>query len=324
MVNPDPPYRRPPLVLIVTDQEWVSLSMVTIFSPKGYAVLRAFNGAQALERSREAPPDLLIVDRQLRDMSGTAFCQALRQEGTAGPTTPILLISSSPWQRESKLEALREGAWEACSLPMDGEEMFLKVDAWVRAKLAGDDTRDQGLLDPVTGLYNTQGLLRRIGELAAGAVRHSRPLACVVLSAEPGGMPQPAAENMRPAAVRASDGRTWSAASARSFAATLLSAGRASDAIGRLSATEFVIVAPDTDNDGVRGLAQRLLKAVDALAPAPGPQWHIRFGCYAVPDMRDASIAPTEVLIRAAEALRGGLGRQERVRLFSPAPEALN
>jgi GGDEF domain-containing protein len=206
---------------------------------------------------------------------------------------------------------------------MDSEEIFLKVDVWVRAKLEGDDTREQGLLDPDTGLYNTQGLLRRIGELAAGAVRHSRPLACVVLSAEPGGAAG-AAGRAHPVSVTSSRAATWSAEGARSFAATLLSAGRASDTIGRLSATEFVIVAPDTDDDGVLGLAERLRKAVDALAPAPGPLWHVRFGCYAVPDMRDASIAPTEVLIRAAEALRGAEGTRERVRLFSPSPESRN
>lgn len=329
MVNPDSPYRRPPLALIVTGQEWVSLSMVTIFSPKGYAVLRAFNGAQALDRAREAPPDLLIVDQELRDMSGTEFCRTLRQEGVVSAATPVLLISSAPWQRDSKLEALREGAWETCSLPMDSEEVFLKVDVWVRAKLAGDDTREQGLLDPDTGLYNTTGLLRRISELAAGAVRHSRPLACVVLSAEPG----TAADSAAPGVIRAiqtaqgnprGSGDTWTAASARSFAATLLSAGRASDAIGRLSATEFVIVAPDTDDDGVLGLAERLRKAVDEVKAEPELRWNVRFGCYAVPDMRDASIAPTEVLIRAAEALRGTEGPQERVRFFSPSPETMN
>lgn len=323
-MNPDIPYRRPPLALIVTGQEWVSLSIVTILSPKGYAVLRAFNGAQALERVREAPPDLLIVEEELRDMSGTQFCMMLRQDSVVSASTPILLLSSGPWHRESKLEALRAGAWEACSLPMDSEEVFLKVDVWVRAKLAGDDSREHGLLDPDTGLYNASGLLRRISELAAGAVRHSRPLACVVLSAEPGGGVDSAADRMAAAAQGYRASTTWTEASARSFAATLMSAGRASDAIGRLSATEFVIIAPDTDDDGVRGLAERLRKAVDALAPAPGPQWHVRFGCYAVPDMRNASIAPTEVLIRAAEALRGADDRQERVRFFSPSPEALN
>lgn len=320
MVNPDNPYRRPPFALIVTGQEWVSLSMVTIFSPKGYAVLRSFNGTQALERVRETAPDLLVVDQELRDMSGTDFCRALREQGIVGPTTPVLLISTGPWQRDAKLEALRAGAWEACSLPMDSEEMFLKIDAWVRAKLASDDTRDQGLLDPDTGLYNTQGLLRRISELAAGASRHRRPLACVVLSAEPGTTAVAGTVQAEPLPF----GSTWTAASVRSFAATLLAEGRASDAIGRMSATEFVIVAPDTDDDGVLGLAERLRKAVGRSAPDPGTEWQVRFGCYAVPDMHDASIAPTEVLIRAAEALRGGDGDQGPVRFFTPTPGSRN
>jgi PleD family two-component response regulator len=310
-VNPETVYPRPPLALIVTGQEWVSLSMVTVFSPKGYAVLRSFNGAQALERVSEAPPDLLIVDRDLRDMSGRDFCVALREQGDRGSSVPVLLISSSPWQREDKLDVLREGAWDVCSLPMDSEEIFLKVDAWVRAKLAADVSRDQSLLDPDTGFYNAQGLLRRVAELGAGAVRHRRPLACIVLSAEPA----MAAGSLRGPADQGTSDLT--PANVKSFAASLRAAGRASDAIGRLSASEFVILAPDTDNEGVLGLASRLREAMESPAPSPHASWKVRFGCYAVPNLSDASIAPTEMLIRAAEALRTADARQEPMRFFS-------
>jgi PleD family two-component response regulator len=314
-VNLDSPYPRPPLVLIVTAQEWVSLSMVTVFSPKGYAVLRSFNGSQALERVREAPPDLLVVDRELRDMTGLDFCAALRQQTGSGASVPVLLISSSPWPRDDKLDALREGAWDVCSLPMDSEEIFLKVDAWVRAKLANDVSRDQSLLDPDTGFYNAQGLLRRMAELGAGAVRHRRPLACVVLSAEPAAAGGAAEGQARGAAD------PWTAAEVKSFATSLRAAGRASDAIGRLSATEFVILAPDTDDEGVLGLATRLREAMEP-SPAADTGWHMRFGCYAVPNLRDASIAPTEMLIRAAEALRAADARQETMRFFTHDPHA--
>jgi hypothetical protein len=43
----------------------------------------------------------------------------------------------------------------------------------------------------------------------------------------------------------------------------------------------------------------------------------LRFGCYAVPNFGEASIAPTEMLVRAAEALRGA-GPDTQVRFFAP------
>lgn len=323
MVTPDKPYPRPPIALIVTGQEWVSLSMVTLFSPRGYAVLRSFNGAHALERVRDAVPDLLIVDRDLRDMTGIEFCQALgEQSSVIGATTPVLLISTGPWDRESKLEALRAGAWEVCALPMDSEELFYKLDTRVRAKLAADVAREHGLLDPETGLYNSHGLLRRIAELSAGAIRYRRPLACVVLSAEARTPSGPSDREM--IAAYTVETMTWTADTARSLAATLRATGRASDAIGRLSPNEFVVLAPDTDSDGVLGLAERLRKAVEPSPEPSQPGWRIRFGCYAVPNMREASIAPSEMLIRAAEALRGTDAEQEPVRFFTTPPDAMN
>jgi PleD family two-component response regulator len=303
MLAPEISYPRPPLALILTDQEWVSLSMVTLFAPRGYAVLRAFSGQQAVQRMREAPVDLLMVDRDLKDMSAVDLCRSMRLQNAA---TPLLMLSTSPWNRDEKLAALRAGAWEVCSLPMDSEELFVRVDTWVRSKLAGDVAREQGLLDPETGLYNAQGLLRRIAELGAGADRHRRPLACLVLAADPA-----------PAAAPAS--QTWTTATAASLASTLRESGRASDTIGRLSPTEFVVVAPDTDSEGVLGLAGRLHKRVQAVLGPDARGGRVRLGCYAVPDFHDASIAPTELLIRAAEASRTAHADDEPIHFFESA-----
>jgi PleD family two-component response regulator len=298
MGTQDPRYPRAPLCLMVTSQEWVSLSLETVFSPRGYAVLRASSGEQGLRRVLDNGPDLLLVEKDLRDMSAAEFCRELNARMPGGSFFPTCVIGSSAWSREEKLDTLRAGAWDVYSLPMDGEELFLKVDKWVRSKLTADLEREQGLLDPDTGLYNTQGLLRRIAELSAGAMRYGRPIGCVIVSSE-----TPAALSGGPAAGQ---GPTWTAAAARTVATTLQNAGRASDAVGRLSATEFVVIAPDTDPTGIEGLVRRLRRAMEA-APVEQPL-SLRFGYYAVPSFGADSIAPTELLVRAAAVLRRASG----------------
>lgn len=293
-----PPYPRPPLALIVTEEEWTSLSVITIFSPRGYATLRAIRGEQALRRVRETQVDLIIVQKQLVDMKGTDLAAELRHYGH---NVPVLILSHEAWGREERLAALRAGAWDVCTLPMDGEELFLRVDSWVRSKLQGDVALEQGLLDPETGLYNLQGLLRRIAELGASARRHRRPMACVVITAEPD-VPDP-----RPAGDPVAE-------ASEALATLLRQSGRASDTIGRLSRTEFVVMAPDTDVSGVKGLVNRLQQAVVGGGLHQERPLPLRFGCYAVPDMQDASIAPSELLIRAAEALRADVRDDEPVR----------
>jgi PleD family two-component response regulator len=312
MPNEAASYPRPPLVLIVTDQEWVSLSFETLFSPRGYAVLRAYHASHVLRRVEEMPVDLLIIDRELRGMNGVDLCRQLRQQSLLSPSAPIVMIAPSPWSREERLEALRSGAWDVCSLPMDSEELFLRVDAWVRAKLMTDAARDQGLLDPDTGLYNAQGLLRRIAEVGANAMRHHRPLACVVVSAggEAGGAGR---DGMSP---------SWRTETVRSVASTLRALGRASDSVGRLNPSEFVIVAPETDTQGALALAERLRAALEALPTEASTPLEPRFGCYAVTDFSDESIAPTEMLVRAAEALRNAEMRGQHIQFFRQSADA--
>jgi two-component system, cell cycle response regulator len=313
MPNQETSYPRPPLILIVTGQEWVSLSVETLFAPRGYAVLRAYKAAHVLQRVEEMPIDLLVVDRDLRGMTGTELCLQLRDQALLPRATPILMIAPSPWPREEKLEALQAGAWDVCALPMDSEELFLRVDTWVRAKLASDTAREQGLLDPDTGLYNAQGLLRRMGEIGACALRHRRSLACVVVS--------PVGET-RAALSEGGVPASWTAETVKSVASILRAAGRASDSIGRLNPTEFVIVAPETDSEGALGLAERLRIAIESLPSDTDAPLQPRFGCYAVTDFRDESIAPTEMLIRAAEALRNAETQGQPIRFFSRPTEA--
>jgi PleD family two-component response regulator len=302
-------YTRPPIALIVTGQEWVSLSVETLFAPRGYAVLRAFSGAQALQRINDFEPDLIVADQDLRDMPGAEFCRLLA-ERSGGVVTPVLLIATNHWAREDRLDALRAGAWDTCALPMDGEELFLRADAWVRAKLSADQARDQGLLDAATGFYNAQGLLRRISEVAASAGRRRAPLACVVIASEP--QPETAPATSQTA--------SWT----HSVADRIRAAGRASDTIGRLSETEFVVLAPDTDSAGAAGLAHRYKQVIETGGEDPPLPLRVRFGCYAVRDFRDASIAPSEMLIRAAEALRTPPANDDYISFFTPSMPGAN
>ena len=69
-----------PLVLIANDQEWSARSLESTLEPNGYAVVRAFTGAQALARARSELPDVVILDAQMPDMHGFDVCRELRRD----------------------------------------------------------------------------------------------------------------------------------------------------------------------------------------------------------------------------------------------------
>jgi PleD family two-component response regulator len=280
MDQPEGRHRRPPLVLIVNDQEWSTRSLESILAPSGYAVLRAYTGAKGLERALAARPDVILVGAALPDMDGLELCRALRDDGRITPSTPIFVTTTGRPGRNERLAALRAGAWDYLGQPLDAEELLLRFEGFVRAKHDADRAREEGMVDGLTGLYSLTGLSRRARELGAQACRQSGALACVVFRAE-GPEHEPSMDRL-----------------IQEFADRLRSLGRTSDAAGRIGGAEFALFAPGADAEGAMAIIERLTE------PEAGQQ--LAAGFFAVSDYKSANLQPQDMLTRATEALRRG------------------
>lgn len=287
---------RPVLALVANDHEWSGRSIESLLAPKGYAVLQAHNGKQTLKRASSVGLDLIILDANLPDLAGVEVCRALRKRGHVTPDTPIVMTSATPWRRAARLEALAAGAWEVVSFPLDAEEFLAKLNTFVKAKFEADRARDECLIDPVTGLYNSRGLMKRAREISAEAYREEQALACVAFTAD---VPEERKvtdeeidQNRSPAIDR--------------LARVFRTAGRASDAYGRLTEEEFVAIAPATDATGAVRLAERVMRALEAdeIGANGAVSLKLRSAYYAVPNFRIAHMQPGELVARAAQALR--------------------
>ncbi|OLD42196.1 MAG: hypothetical protein AUI55_07960, partial [Gemmatimonadetes bacterium 13_1_40CM_2_70_7] len=283
------PQAELPLALLVGDREQSTQWLKSLLESGGYAVLEERGGRRALERARSTEPDVILADADLTDLAGVELCRRLRSDPGISSSTPILLSIFERAPRAARLAALRAGAWECIAPPHDADEILLKVGAYVRAKRDADGARADGLLDPVTGLYNRRGLARRALEFWSQARRERRPLACVVWALD-----------VEPAEAAAADERAPSAV--LRCVRTLQSAARLSDVIGRLGPTEFAALAPGTDALGARRLAARLAASLEGSTPRVG----VRCGYEAVANVGDALLEPLDLLVRASGALRTG------------------
>jgi diguanylate cyclase (GGDEF)-like protein len=288
--------RRPPLVLVASDQEWSARSLESILGPHGYAVLRAYTGRQALDLAHSAQPDAVILDARLPDIDGVDVCRELRADPDFSATTPVIMTAAGAASRVQRLAVYRAGAWEFCSQPLDGELLLAKLDTFIRCKTEIDRVRDESLLDEHTGLYSMKGLARRATEIGAEAYRRHAPMACVAFSPD-AALPAQTDDKLRELVQRLTEG----------VGGIVRTSSRVSDAVGRVGQTEFAIVAPATEAKGALRLVERLRDTVRATPIELDGTEHtvsIRAGYCAVSDFAESAVDAVEMVLRAVRALR--------------------
>lgn len=286
---------RPPLALIVNDQEWWARSLESILAAKGYAVLRAYTGSQALITARSARPDVIFIELQLPDIDGVEVCRLLHEDADVGASVPIVLTASGAADRERRLAAYQCGAWEFVSEPLDGELLMARLSNLMKARREAERLRSEGLIDEVTGFYNLRGLARRAREMGAEAQRRRDSFGCVAVAPDVDvGIGKPTM-------------RTQADGVVEQLGTILRGVVRGSDAVGRLGQSEFAIVTVGTATAGIATLARRIQRVVDdsqLTLEKPGGLLRISAGYYGVSDFANAAVDPAEVLVRATTALR--------------------
>jgi DNA-binding NtrC family response regulator len=89
----------------------------------GYAALSAQSGSEALEIVKREPPDLLISDLRMTEMSGHQLQQELH---TAAPDLPVVMITAFG-TIESAVESMKLGARDFITKPFSNKELLLVV-----------------------------------------------------------------------------------------------------------------------------------------------------------------------------------------------------
>lgn len=277
-----------PLVLLIEDQEWTARSLESILNPNGYAVFKAYTGRQGLDILRKMIPDVILVNLRLPDMTALDVLRRLRTIPTVFPSTPRVVLTTGAISHSERMQVLEEGAWDVLNPPFDSQDLTARMANWARAKRDADQARDNGLVDPLTGLYNFNGLLRRIEEIVSDASRNERYISFVMVG------PASAEE---PVVLEAPDEKGDVAKHlGRALASTL----RLSDAVGRVGETEFVVIAPGTDEQGASILARRILDAIRHEEEVVS----LRAGVYSVRRSQLEPISSLDLLSRATAALR--------------------
>ncbi len=127
------------LVLIVDDEADLRALLDFNLRQGGYQTAQAATGAEALTRARSVRPNVILLDLNLPDVSGTDVCRLLK----ADPQTqaiPILMLTARGAEAD-RILGLELGADDYVTKPFSVREVVLRVDAVCRrSQRAGDRT----------------------------------------------------------------------------------------------------------------------------------------------------------------------------------------
>lgn len=144
-------------ILIVEDDIDISNMLRIYFGGQGYDVDAALSGSEALDKTRQGLPHLIVLDIMLPGMNGYDVCRTLRTQ-TRTSHIPIIFLTQKD-ERSDKLQGLELGADDYITKPFDIEELKLRVqNAIARAER-------ESLTDPRSGLPSgrlIEDQLRRI------------------------------------------------------------------------------------------------------------------------------------------------------------------
>ena len=132
-----------PVVLLVEDDRDMRGVLRLALRGRGYDVVEASNGSQALAKLREAPPSLMILDLGLPDIDGIDVTLMVRHRYEL----PIIVLSGCS-EESQQIRALDAGANDYVTKPFREGELMARVRTALRygARTRAQDTLEVGNL----------------------------------------------------------------------------------------------------------------------------------------------------------------------------------
>src|SRR5918992_1997988 len=172
-------------LLVVDDTPKNVKLLADILTARGYNVVTAASGAEALSQVEAQRPDLVLLDVVMPEMSGYEVCRKLRSN-PATQLLPIVMVTALDPGQE-RIKGLDAGADDFLTKPINQAELLARVRSLLRIK---------GLYDTVGDLArqlaeNNRTLEARVADQVAQLDRLSRlkrfftaPLAEMILAGD--------------------------------------------------------------------------------------------------------------------------------------------
>ena len=124
--------------ILIVDDDIMNIKLLKgmLFS-ENYTFYEAQTGDAAIELVSKIDPDLILLDVMMPGLSGFEVCQRLKHnEGTK--SIPIVMVTALK-DKEHRLNAMKSGADDFLSKPVDSTEILIRVKSLLRIKSYHDE-----------------------------------------------------------------------------------------------------------------------------------------------------------------------------------------
>jgi two-component system alkaline phosphatase synthesis response regulator PhoP len=119
-----------PKILIVDDEMDTLLPLKRSLEAEDYIVLEAYEGNEAIKKSKTETPDLIILDLMLPGMDGYEVCSRLKKDART-ENIPVIMLTARDEVRD-KVEGLDIGADDYVTKPFNLNELKARIKSALR------------------------------------------------------------------------------------------------------------------------------------------------------------------------------------------------
>ncbi len=123
------------MILVVEDEAALAEVLRYNFEGEGFRVTVAPDGRTAMEKLEESPPDLVVLDWMLPEVTGLEICRTMRRRPELRDVPVIMLTAKG--EEHDRVRGLDAGADDYVVKPFSPKELVARVRAVLRRTKAG-------------------------------------------------------------------------------------------------------------------------------------------------------------------------------------------
>ncbi len=113
----------PSKILVVDDERGVCRELRKFLEEKGYDVVEAYSGEEALEAYKQESPDVVLLDIRMPDKDGV---ETLHELKALDPDASVIMVTAVHEEDIAK-QAMAEGAFDYITKPINSEYLDLSL-----------------------------------------------------------------------------------------------------------------------------------------------------------------------------------------------------